>query len=68
MNPSLDDRSLASLRRAASELGRQTGRGISREAIVELAGAAADGYQLNIYGGDPPLALARPRHSPRSPL
>ena len=63
MNPSLDDRSLAALRRAVRELVRQAGRGISREAIVELAGIG-DGYELNIYGGDPPLALARPRRSP----
>jgi DNA-binding NarL/FixJ family response regulator len=59
MGRSLDDRSLAALRRVAVELGQQEGRGISRAAIVELAGAAGD-YALEIYGGDPTLALARP--------
>lgn len=31
---------------------------MSREVIVDLA-ASVGGYELNIYGGDPPLAVAR---------
>ena len=62
MNRSLDDRSLKALRRTVGELARQSGRGIPREAIVELA-EAGNGYELTIYGGDPPLAVARPRRS-----
>jgi DNA-binding NarL/FixJ family response regulator len=62
MSRSLDDRSLAALRRVAQELRSQTGRGISRETLVDLAGTAG-AYTLEIYGGDPPLALARLRSS-----
>lgn len=62
MSRNLDDRSLKALRRAVRELARQSGRGIPRDAIVELAGAA-NGYDLNIYGGDPPIAIVRTRSS-----
>ena len=63
MSAGLDDRSLAALRRAVTELASQSGRGVPRDAIVELAGAV-DGYALSIYGGEPPLAVARPRTPP----
>jgi DNA-binding NarL/FixJ family response regulator len=62
MRFSVDDRVLAALRNAVNELARQSGRGVSREAIVALAGAA-DGYELSIYAGDPPVAIAHPRVS-----
>lgn len=50
------------MRRAVRELASQTGDGISRKTLVELAGAA-NGYRLEVYGGDPPLAVVRPRNS-----
>ena len=58
MSHSLDDAILTALRRTVTELTRQDGRGVSREVIVDLA-ASVDGFELNIYGGDPPLAVAR---------
>lgn len=45
------------------ELGRQAGAGVSRQTLVELAGLG-NGYRIEIYGGDPPLALASRRNSP----
>jgi two-component system, NarL family, nitrate/nitrite response regulator NarL len=62
MRFSIDDRALTALRDAVSELARQSGRGVSRKALVALAGAA-DGYELSIYAGDPPVAIAHPRAS-----
>ena len=53
-----DDVVLTALRRTVRELTRQDGRGVSREVIMDLA-ASVDGYELNIYSGDPPLAVAR---------
>lgn len=50
---------MAALRRAVRELVLQSGRGISRQALVDLAGST-NGYRIEIYGGDPPFALARP--------
>jgi DNA-binding NarL/FixJ family response regulator len=62
MARSLDDRLVGALHRTVTELTRQDGRGISRQTIVSLA-AAVDGYELDIYAGDPPLAIARPVNS-----
>jgi DNA-binding NarL/FixJ family response regulator len=62
MRFSMDDGALTALRDAVSELARQSGRGVSRHAIVSLAGAA-EAYDLSIYAGDPPVAIAHPRVS-----
>ena len=62
MSWSLDDSSLAVLRRAVGELGRQAGAGVSRQTLVDLA-TVSNGYRIEIYGGDPPLALASRRSS-----
>jgi DNA-binding NarL/FixJ family response regulator len=59
---SLDDSSLAVLRRALRELGSQVGAGVSRRTLVEIA-TVGKGYRIEIYGGDPPLALASRRTS-----
>jgi DNA-binding NarL/FixJ family response regulator len=61
MSWSLDDSSFEVFQRAVRELGRQAGAGVSRQTVVELAGVGI-GYRIEIYGGDPPLALAS-RHS-----
>ena len=58
MSHSFDEAILTALRRTVTELTRQDGRGVSREVLVDLA-ASVDGFELNIYGGDPPLAVAR---------
>ena len=60
---SLDERTVETLRRAAAELASQDGSGVARELLVELAGAA-DGYELSIVAGEPPLAIAQPRAAP----
>lgn len=62
MSWSLDPSSLAVLQSAVRELGRQAGAGVSRQTLVELAGAG-NGYRIEIYAGDPPLALASRRSS-----
>ena len=62
MSWSLDESSLAVLRRTVRELRGQAGHGISRQTLVELA-TVGGGYRIEIYGGDPPLALASRRGS-----
>jgi len=62
MSP-LDERTVETLRQAAAELASQDGRGVRRELLVELAGAA-DGFELSIFAGEPPLAVLAPRTAP----
>ncbi len=62
MSWSLDESSLAALRRAVQALGGQSGSGDARLTLVDLA-SASNGYRIEIYGGDPPLALASRRTS-----
>jgi DNA-binding CsgD family transcriptional regulator len=46
------------LRRAARALAEQTGSGVPRRALVELAAGSVE--EVTVYAGDPPLAVVRP--------
>jgi DNA-binding NarL/FixJ family response regulator len=57
--PDLDVTDLDTLRKAASALAGQNGRGVPRSALVALAETSAR-YALSVYAGNPPLAVAQP--------
>jgi DNA-binding NarL/FixJ family response regulator len=57
MPTDLSARQLVALRRAATALSEQTGRGIARDVLVDLA---REELTVTLYGGDGPvLALVR---------